>query len=399
MRTLRCNRFNIHLIAKRWVAIFTIGAMSLFIGNRVSAGTDGPDNSAPSGASAASTAETVSIVVISIVSESVDTQPVENAINAQLSDLAVHVYFHHLPQLPEDENTLDTLAATQMVAYGAVAAFIILPGDDGVLRIVINNDGKIEGANRLVDVSKGVPRHEAFAVIARAAATAVIEQEVLRQQAALADESGKDQSANDTSSAPGGVNTDDKGDGGRTPGNTGSWKRGVHLDSGLILEFMSDSVTLTPGLAVGLSIDLTPHWWIRAGAVLFSSVTATHQQTTLTLRRRPFYLESGYQRRVGRFMLGGGASICLDYAVERLSTSSSDILLRDEGGELHTSLIVFFRSAWQLFQAMSFYLNLGAAFPLNRTRYEIETPSGKQVLLAIRPVQPVVSVGLQFHFF
>jgi hypothetical protein len=398
MITLRCNRFNRHFTVKRWVAIFTIGAMSLFVSDRASAGTDDPD-SAPSSESAAPTAEAASIVVISIISESVDTQPVEQAINAQLSDLAVHVYFHHLPQLPEDENTLDTLAANQMVAYGAVAAFIILPGDDGALRIVINNDGKIEGANRLVDVSKGVPRHEAFAVIARAAATAVIEQEALRQQAAFADESGKAQSANDTSSASGGDNTDDRNGGERTPGNTGSWKRRVHLDSGLILEFVSDSAALTPGMAVGLSVDFARHWWIRAGAVLFSSVTATHQQTRLTLRRRPFYLESGYQHRMGQFTLGGGASICLDYAVERLSASSSDILLRDEGGELHTSLLVFFRSAWQLFQSTSLYLSLGAAFSLNRTRYEIETPSGNQVMLAIRPVQPVVSVGLQFHFF
>jgi len=60
---------------------------------------------------------------------------------------------------------------------------------------------------------------------------------------------------------------------------------------------------------------------------------------------------------------------------------------------------VFFRSAWQLFKSTSFYLSLGAAISLNRTRYEIETLSGKQVLLAIRPVQPVVLVGLQFHFF
>lgn len=396
--TLCRNRFNRQYTAKRWVAILAIGAVSLFVGSWASAATDA-SNSAPSSESATSTAETVSIVVISIVSESVDTQPVEQAINAQLSDLAVHVYFHHLPQLPADENALDTLAAAQMVAYGAVAAFIILPGDDGALRIVIDNDGKIEGANRLVDVSKGVPRHEAFAVIARAAATAVIEQEELHEQTALADESGKDQSANDIALPPGSGNAADQGNGERTSGINGRWKRGIHLDSGLILEFVSDSVTLTPGLAVGLGIDLTNHWWIRVGAVLFSSLTATHRQTTLTLRRRPFYLESGYQRRVGQFMFGGGAAICLDYAVERLSTSSTDILLRDEGGELHTSLLVFFRSAWQVFRSTSFYLHLGAAFPLSRTRYEIETLSGKQVLLEIRPVQPVVLVGLQFHFF
>ena len=341
---------------------------------------------------------TTSLLRIVIIMSEVppdDHDATESTISAQLADLQVSIDFMNDIRLPADADEQDQIARKVLKVRQAAAAFIIFPEPGQSLRIVFSGEDNTLSTTREVNVSKGMPLQEAFAVIVRSTTISLIAyRESYRgeqKKRTISSESKKNTKSTVTDVAvpsPGSVK----------PTAIDNRPDGLFVDIGGAFDIFAGNKDLAPGMAVGAGWRLTRQWQIQMGTVLFLSSSVRLRDTTLTLKRIPMYLGPVYMKKVGHFMAGGGGAMRFDIVREQLSTTNPDAELKAAGVELHFSIYFYLRAGWWLNRFLYFHADLGVAFQLSRNGYGVTIPTGDQVLIDPLPVQPMTLIGLQLHF-
>ncbi|MBN2718155.1 MAG: hypothetical protein JXX14_20080 [Deltaproteobacteria bacterium] len=346
-------------------------------------------------------AQPLRIVVVSRESDPADGAAIEASIEAQLADLAVESIFIRDIPLPTDDAALDELAGQLMLSHGARAAFVVSPTSGLSLRILLSVDGRNASMARTVDVARGMPLHEAFAVIVRSTMVAILETERRKadEQSIAASQAQREKAQKRKSSASSGRSEKARVLRERSDG-------GVFFDSGVALELVARNKGIVPGLVLGVGWRFSRNWQIQMGAVLFSTVDATLNRTRVAIKRYPVYWGAGYYIRLGRFEAGGGGGVRLDFIREQVSTMNPDVSLGEnyagnsgDNIDTHLSLYVTGRAAWWISRFLCVHLDMGAALMLKSTGYCVNAGDECQAVMATRPVQMLMIMGAQIHFF
>jgi hypothetical protein len=330
----------------------------------------------------------VHIAIISNLSTQADIHPLEQSIVSQLVDFNVDIDFHHLTTLPPASDDRDSLATMLMAEHDMAAAFIIYETESHVgLRILLKTGDRLETTNRTIDVAPGTPFHEAIAVIVRATTITAIKREREKQRTP----SPKAAAALPAEAAPQETVAHE-------PRPENKMQR-LYIETGGAMGLYSRKTPLWLGLPVGLGWQPIRHLNLHIGYMAFSKIRTSAYDLTLTLERHPIRLGVEYFRPLNRFWWGGGVSIDIDYIKERISTRNARFALAPEEASVHPALICYLLLGIQLFAPLSLVLSVGAEIPLNNTKYHISTLTGEKALLEPFPVQPIVTLGLRFHFF
>jgi hypothetical protein len=370
-----------------------VAAAALLCVPQVAATPEETDDAATTNPNGDDTSKT-RIIIISILSEGAEMDQIERSIVAQLADLSVDITFHHVTALPSETENRDDLARALMEAHRATAAFIIDAKNFRPLRVLLETGDRIETTSRMLDVTPGVPLHEALAVIVRSATTTVLEQKKRRATAASAGNAGPKKAA-----APKSPSLPKRSDS-KSPISDGEGEvQKLYIEADFALGYYSQGVPPWLGMAAYLGWQPIRYLQLYAGYVFFSKVSKRSTDVTLTLRRHPVHIGAGYFRPLKRVVLGGGASVSIDYVTESISSQNEALDLSPEGGEVNTALLCYAHIGIRILSPLSLHLNLGAEIPLNSTEYGIDEGETNRILLELLPVQPVAMLGLRGHFF
>lgn len=317
----------------------------------------------------------------------------ENTIEAQLSDLNVSTAYRFDGAFSRNAGSLDQIARAAITEQNAHAAFMISPNDRRNLHIVISVDEQFQTVTRKVDVSDGVPWDEAIAVIVRSTALTLLEMMTQRDTADETGSSGLNAGSSDIPSVrvsitSGGVSVKEDG------------RRSVFfVHSGLALDFYADKKGPRPGLSIGMGLLFKSALVVQLSGTLFSTVSASEQQTDLTLLRQPVYLSLGYLKMLDRFYLGGNIALGMDIVRARTVTDNEDLSTDIPDVQRYGTVSALFSSGYWVSRFMCLHIDAGVRIPLDRKDYGIVTAEGNVVLVAPRHVQPSIIIGMAIYFY
>jgi hypothetical protein len=296
-----------------------VAAVALLCVPQVAATPEETDDAATTNSNGDDTSKT-RIIIISILSEGAEMDQIERSIVAQLADLSVDITFHHVTALPSETENRDDLARALMEAHRATAAFIIDAENFRPLRVLLETGDRIETTSRMLDVTPGVPLHEALAVIVRSATTTVLEQK--KRRAMTATSTGE--ADPDKAAAPKSPSALERSDSESLISDSVGEVQKLYVEADFALGYYSKGVPPWIGLAAYLGWQPIRYLQLHVGYVFSSKVSKRSRDVTLTLRRHPVHLGAGYLRSGKRFVWGGGASVSIDYVTESISSQKAD---------------------------------------------------------------------------
>lgn len=377
-----CRRFA--FFSGRLGVMAFIGLFSLCVCGAVQA-QQSPTPKAPN--------PTIRIIIMMVGSDPTETTPVEQTIISQLADLHVDVDFYHTRHPVEGQQQKD-IALRLLTVNHAAAVFVISPNKDHFLRIFIHQGNEVKSAARDVDVSNGMPHHEAVAVIVRATTNMLID------QAAAASKS--------TALSPQPVESPISTQAIRPPEDTQSNEHDTnkrngtnrfHAGMGLALTKFSGDYPISPGLHVHLGWQPAAHFRMTIAGTFLSRESFRESDVSITLHHHPVYAGIGYVYSLRKLTIEGGAALGLDVVSEEFHSNSDTFNVNPEQTELQPLLLLYMQSDIEITRLWRIYVRLGGAVSFRKTTYAVDTGEENLFLAESLPFQPTVFMGVLFHFF
>lgn len=369
-------------------------------------------------ATATESSETMVVLMVAEASQESDFRPLMPAVRAQLSDFPVVFKVKWVDDFPGELPAQEELSVEISRDTGASMVFWcdFTQSDKTYLYLAIPALSRV--VVRRLDGSGIGFTAETLGIIVRNLVDAVIKGAVDSLEPHISDGTPQDDKldsaaeTNETAGSEVTVRGENGGEPQRQPAQTSGldapqWRQWganlLYVQVGYALDVLSTSHPATHGVSFFVDLSLPRDWHIFVGYVIAIPMTSEVNGVEMELRRHPALVGTRYGWKHGRWEVGAGLALSLDYVGEKLESargSTGSVDIRTEGGELLVSLLPFFQTSFRVFSSWHLFLDAGCDLPFRRPNYVVESEiDGRRTSVFLTwIVRPIGRFGVMVGF-